>query len=1293
MKQREIRNPLQHDGLTRPERFLPELDPEYALIDHRTIIDLLAFAFRYSRHLRYYESVEQGEGEVVLETGTWQELLVNEQLFFLAVMAKSSPVPFSRQFEKAAELLTPGAEEDIWNKGMWEAYLAVAGVFAEVALWARTLPKSSRGYKDVMIYVREMEEQVVQLLTLFQVSFQGSSRLWDHLSPKLSDWNVTEPSNEIPGDAPPVDRKYQLQILRRLFEEVLNVYSSIVLNAKKIIGEDLNDPGHQAHVGLLLSFLHLFAHSLDQLNGFTGRHLDFYLKKILKLVPAGRKPDQVHLIFEAARGIDRHELSADTALKGGKDADGTERIYELSENTVITQAVVASLKNLYVEFKRDTAPPALAAVHMGIAADSRDGQGGELSEEDPKWQGFGNAVYPFAQLGFAVSSPLLRLKEGDRTIILEFFIDDIEVLKKAFPTAFSDASILEVQLPPLFAGFIYSEKGWLSASPDLFVDTKEKKLMFQFELGMGDPGVVDYNPTESGDDPALPVTWPLIKLLLRQEEYPMALNALKAIRIAKLDLHVEVNNVRNLVVQNDLSGLKPSKPFPPFGPLPRVGSKFYVGDHEIFAKPLTEVRVAWDWVDPPENLGTWFKSYTDQKFKYKVDIHIRKDHGWSSLAGDRDLSVEADPSAVRILKKLSSEKIEMLDAAFKEMGKGDLPKMDESPDLFFQSLKISLTQEDQDALQKLVSQRQRNIQLMQKKGRRGPSRRRRPGPPPAGTPSGIYGPLSFGVPQGTIGPLSPRGPGAGIAPSPSGTPARGPAETDADSTPTDLSAQFIDEFPLPVTGYTADYDAEPFTEFSGTLGRGGIRLTLKEPSFAFGHKAYGKLHSKAVAASITEEDTTLLDELQQPYTPMFENLLLDYSASHSFDLSKPQPFLDLIRLLPFGFARNPDPMLLPDYDGEGYLFIGLKGLVPPQNLSLLVQFAEGSADPFISRPETVGWACLTSSGWTELTDREILRDSTLGFLQSGMIVFSLPEEMTDQNSIMPNGMHWLRVKVSDHTTALNDLILIQAQAGMAVYRDTGAPAVHLSTALPSSSIGKFLVRNKAVKSVSQPFSSFGGRQKEDLPEFRMRSSERMRHKNRAVTLWDYEHLVLDLFPEVHKVKCLNHTSPESEARPGHVTLVLIPDLSNRNSRYPLRPAVPVSVLEKVEKAMGDLCSEQVTVHAVNPYYESIQVQGSAHFFPGYDLGLYEERLRSDIVKGLTPWLSGKADIHFGGRIHKSVILNLIEELPYVDYITDFAVNHFAGPDDVRMDVEEVVAVTSRSILVSHNTHTIVGVKP
>jgi hypothetical protein len=55
-----------------------------------------------------------------------------------------------------------------------------------------------------------------------------------------------------------------------------------------------------------------------------------------------------------------------------------------------------------------------------------------------------------------------------------------------------------------------------------------------------------------------------------------------------------------------------------------------------------------------------------------------------------------------------------------------------------------------------------------------------------------------------------------------------------------------------------------------------------------------------------------------------------------------------------------------------------------------------------------------------------------------------------------------------------------------------------------------------------PFPSFGGRETEDSSQFYKRVSERLRHKERAITIFDYERLVLESFPSIYKVKCVNH---------------------------------------------------------------------------------------------------------------------------------------------------------------------------
>jgi len=85
-----------------------------------------------------------------------------------------------------------------------------------------------------------------------------------------------------------------------------------------------------------------------------------------------------------------------------------------------------------------------------------------------------------------------------------------------------------------------------------------------------------------------------------------------------------------------------------------------------------------------------------------------------------------------------------------------------------------------------------------------------------------------------------------------------------------------------------------------------------------------------------------------------------------------------------------------------------------------------------------------------------------------------------------------------------------------------------------------------------------------------------------------------------------------------------------------------------------------------------------------------KQLEQDIIKFLSPWLyDNAADISFGGRIHRTWVLNHIEEQAYVDFVTDFRMDHLFDEDGrSRLDVEEAIVQSSSSVLVSSKTHKI-----
>jgi hypothetical protein len=183
--------------------------------------------------------------------------------------------------------------------------------------------------------------------------------------------------------------------------------------------------------------------------------------------------------------------------------------------------------------------------------------------------------------------------------------------------------------------------------------------------------------------------------------------------------------------------------------------------------------------------------------------------------------------------------------------------------------------------------------------------------------------------------------------------------------------------------------------------------------------------------------------------------------------------------------------------------------------------------------------------------------------------------------------------------------------------------------------------------------------------------------------------VLQEFPAVSKVKCLNHTCETSEMSPGHVTLILVPDLQNKHAVNPLQPRVSKAVLEDVKTFVKGLSPSLVEIHVNNPMYEEVQLEFEVSFLKGYEFGFYHQELNRELVEFLSPWSTGEqAEIHFGGRIEKSVLLLFIETRSYVDFVSHFKMYHVGSEGSQRTELDSAVATNSRAILVSHSSHII-----
>ncbi|MEM9338120.1 MAG: baseplate J/gp47 family protein [Bacteroidota bacterium] len=417
----------------------------------------------------------------------------------------------------------------------------------------------------------------------------------------------------------------------------------------------------------------------------------------------------------------------------------------------------------------------------------------------------------------------------------------------------------------------------------------------------------------------------------------------------------------------------------------------------------------------------------------------------------------------------------------------------------------------------------------------------------------------------------------------------------------------------------------------------------------FQHAVYNTLFSKQ-AQSDKEEIRKLT--INPPYQPKLQGLKIGYTAYASIPStnSKGTGYDAFYHLHPFGFkevALKEQTTLVPHYEHEGALLLGIDRLEVPQLLTILFQMAEGSANPDAEKPE-LQWSYLRDNEWVVLPRSALVSDTTNGLLNTGIVKVRVPADATTGGTLLSDALHWLKVSASGHIEGISDTIEVKAQAIPATLSSKEVAAAHFETPLAAGTIMDMLEPVPEVAAVSQPFSSSKGKPAEQGASLYTQLSERLRHKNRALTMWDYERMVLDRFPQVYKAKCL-----PSEETLGQVDVIVVPDIKGSLPFNPFAPKVAADTLMQIREYLNAHAPAYAEVVVHNPFYLQVLTRCAVSFYPEYDAAYYKAKLIDEIKRFLSPWAYDEGnDIRIGGRLHASVLINFIAERPYIDYVAN-----------------------------------------
>lgn len=372
---------------------------------------------------------------------------------------------------------------------------------------------------------------------------------------------------------------------------------------------------------------------------------------------------------------------------------------------------------------------------------------------------------------------------------------------------------------------------------------------------------------------------------------------------------------------------------------------------------------------------------------------------------------------------------------------------------------------------------------------------------------------------------------------------------------------------------------------------GFFRATLLSPSIGFGMDAYRTLFTQTmIHNSRCKKEKDRKELPPDPIAPLLADVELSYIASEetlltgmadsSIRLSRITALSEQ-EVFPVNDAREHP--FLPAFTADHQLYFAFLRAKGEQTVRMYLDMVLPKENiPFNSpqpgKATKLAWEFWDGNVWSPIALDTIRAEETQGLTQSGFIEIRLPEKIKDSHTDK-QGRAWLRAAVTgDLSSCLairhirTNYIRLTAQNG------DGSP-------LPAETIQGTIELDERIESIFQPLPGFGGRPAETNTDAAIRQRSRISNRHRAVTMKDYERLVLENYPEVDKVQCL---SVPRENEISEIDLVVFS--RTEDSRYFLSPAWK---LAEIQQVIRQYTSPFIPLRVINPVYEQVKVHCKA----------------------------------------------------------------------------------------------------
>lgn len=594
------------DSMTQPERLISILLPENMEIDSRGLEDLLSFLHQLAGQIIYYDADDRPAGD-------WAAFLESDPSVLIAILSKLDISGIVKQYDRIDFQIGKARTE----KETDDLLRQLDDLFDELKNKVQVF-RENFGQRPVRSSI------TVELSTVLDSYMQSLDEIRSLTGPTRSE-------NTTYKDTPDPSGSQALAQIDSLFSAIKAKHAYLQSTAGDYLQtHPILDQDHSPHIGLLLTFLHLYSHLQVDLNGLTRKHLDLYYRQILNIEPLPAVADEVLICFEPDPSMKTiYRLPAGTELLAALAGSQRTMVYRTTEDLLLAKTRVADLRTIYVS----NDPIMTRRRGVGQACEARVYQGSYFSPA-PKdllkegavidtWPILGedqldmperNRTMKDADLGILIGAPVLYLPEGERSIRLEFiFTKESFTSFHTFMQSFSQGAnpgkeaegkpIELVYIELLSNAFVIdytAPDGWETINKYSFRPGRQaNSLEISFDLDHTRKPMQSYKKEIHKSLFAAAI--PIIRVLINNNSSHTAYSYLKDLVIERVNIRSSVREFRTMKLQNNTGVLSAANPFQIFGPQPSIGSYLDIKNTNIFNRYTTDFSFRMEWLNLPND--------------------------------------------------------------------------------------------------------------------------------------------------------------------------------------------------------------------------------------------------------------------------------------------------------------------------------------------------------------------------------------------------------------------------------------------------------------------------------------------------------------------------------------------------------------------------------------------------------------------------------------------------------------------------------------------------------------------